>query len=80
MPIYEYKCQTCGAISELFVQGTDEKQSIKCLTCESTDVEKLLSVPNVMKGKAIARGRTCCGRTERCDTPPCSSGGQCHRG
>jgi putative FmdB family regulatory protein len=80
VPIYEYKCHTCGEISELFVQGTDAKQNIKCSSCESTDVEKLLSVPSILKDKASMPGHTCCGRTERCDTPPCSSGGKCHRG
>jgi len=24
-------------------------------------------------------GRTCCGRTERCDRPPCSDDGACKR-
>jgi hypothetical protein len=24
-------------------------------------------------------GSTCCGRSERCDTPPCSNDGKCQR-
>ena len=80
MPIYEYRCQTCGTISELFVHGADTKQIVKCPCCESTYLEKLLSVPNLMKEKTSTPGHTCCGRAERCNAPPCSSGNGCHRG
>jgi putative FmdB family regulatory protein len=79
MPIYEYRCKVCGATSEyLIVAGEDE--NISCKECGSTDVEKILSVASFMSGiSKRTPGQTCCGREERCETPPCSDGGTCRR-
>ena len=80
MPIYEYRCKRCGAISEyLIVTGKDE--DILCEDCGSSDMERILSVASFITGAPErAAGRTCCGREERCETPPCSDGGSCRRG
>lgn len=40
MPIYEYKCQACGQVSELFVHRRDDKPQ-KCPHCGSPELEKL---------------------------------------
>lgn len=79
MPIYEYQCKVCGATSEyLIVAGKDE--NISCKECGSTEVEKILSVASFMSGRSKRTpGRTCCGREERCEPPPCSEGGPCRR-
>jgi len=82
MPIYEYKCKDCGKISEFLVsvgQGTSE---IKCKFCKSKNLDKIISSSFVAtSGHIIGSqgGKTCCGRTERCDTPPCSDVGVCKR-
>ncbi len=78
MPIYEYKCQDCGQVSEVLIHGFDNKAT-KCPACGSHELTKLLSVPSVLKEESRHSGSTCCGRTERCDKPPCSSGGKCAR-
>jgi putative FmdB family regulatory protein len=74
MPIYEYRCRDCGTIFETLVRG----EVTKCVRCGSISLDKLLSVPAVLSA-ATARpaGHTCCGRDERCDAPPCSTGGPC---
>lgn len=77
MPIYEYKCQSCGQISEVLIHGFNSNKKLVCSKCGSEDLQKLMSVPNMVTEKPNAPGTTCCGRTERCDTPPCSSGGCC---
>jgi putative FmdB family regulatory protein len=79
MPIYEYRCKACGAISEHLI-GIEQDESISCKNCGGQDVERVLSVASFMN-RAIERapGRTCCGREERCETPPCSDGGTCRR-
>jgi putative FmdB family regulatory protein len=78
MPIYEYRCQSCGQVSEVLVHGFENGNPM-CPNCGSHDLDKLLSVPSVLKENSHHSGSTCCGRTERCDKPPCSSGGKCVR-
>jgi len=79
MPIYEYRCRGCGATSEYLIDvGKDE--NISCKECGSSEMEKILSVASFMTGvPERAPGRTCCGREERCETPPCSDEGTCRR-
>ncbi len=79
MPIYEYKCQSCGQISEVLVHSFNSTGNPRCPSCGGQDVERLLSVPSLVMEKGKPSGSTCCGRTERCDKPPCSSGGKCTR-
>ncbi len=43
MPIYEYECPDCGAVTEVF---SDQKQII-CLNCGATDLKKIMSAGNV---------------------------------
>ncbi len=78
MPIYEYKCENCGKVIEIFQKTIAEKPT--CPNCGSSELQKLLSSPGaVMMGGSTPAGTTCCGRTERCDTPPCSTEGICRR-
>jgi putative FmdB family regulatory protein len=79
MPIYEYKCQSCGHISEFLVRNLESSKKPVCLNCGSDDLQKLLSAPVLLTETANNHGTTCCGRTERCDNPPCSTGERCHR-
>jgi len=79
MPIYEYKCSNCGEIIEVF-QKTSVQQNLNCQRCGSNHLEKIFSIPgSVRVAGSTAKGTTCCGRTERCDTPPCSVGEGCRR-
>jgi len=48
MPIFEYKCQDCGAQFEKII--TSSSSGVLCLKCESPHVDKLLSVFAVAKG------------------------------
>jgi putative FmdB family regulatory protein len=79
MPIYDYRCRHCGEVYEVFVQKAESAQT-RCPGCGAEDMEKLLSSFSVTSHTPRTGGTTCCGREERCETPPCSSGGSCHRG
>ncbi len=82
MPIYEYQCKSCGKISEFLVGVTQGKAEIKCKHCGSRELNKIFSKSFISTGGNLIGsqgGQTCCGRTERCDTPPCSDGGICNR-
>ena len=79
MPIYEYKCQDCGEIIEIF-HKTFSPGLVTCKHCGSQKVDKLFSVPgSVIIKNNNPPGATCCGREERCDTPACSTGENCRR-
>jgi putative FmdB family regulatory protein len=78
MPIYDFKCGECGRVTEILIRDTDG-QEIKCPDCGGS-LEKLISSSTfLMKAASPASGRTCCGRSERCETPPCSTGEGCRR-
>ena len=78
MPIYEYRCRGCETTLEALVRGDG---MVTCPHCGSASLNRLISVPFVSSGQtARSAGRTCCGREERCDMPPCSEGDVCRRG
>jgi len=82
MPIYEYKCKNCGKVNEFLVGVGQENVEIKCNWCGSKELEKIFSRSFIsMSGRIVGsqEGKTCCGRDEPCDTPPCSDGGVCRR-
>lgn len=78
MPIYEYRCENCGEQVEVLVRSRTSA-SPTCPNCGSSLLEKLLSVPYVMKGERHPAGLTCCGQEERCESPPCSTDEVCRR-
>lgn len=77
MPIYEYRCSACGAEAEVLVRG--EAMPV-CPQCGAQLTKRLPSVPARVPSRVMREpGHTCCGRDERCDTPPCSvAEGCCH--
>jgi putative FmdB family regulatory protein len=78
MPIYEYKCPSCGQTTEVLVQGFFSPQTPKCPSCGHV-MERRLSFPILVNNRGSNSGKTCCGREERCEKPPCSDGKQCRR-
>jgi putative FmdB family regulatory protein len=75
MPLYEYRCRACSTKFEVLVRTSSR---VTCPHCGDSAVEKLLSTPAVLSGQtARLAGHTCCGREERCNAPPCSTGGSC---
>ncbi|WP_072867426.1 FmdB family zinc ribbon protein [Desulfofundulus thermosubterraneus] len=78
MPVYDFKCQDCGHIWEVNISGGSGYPE-SCPNCQSNSLTRLFPAPYVMKGSSRPAGTTCCGRTERCSAPPCSSGNSCRR-
>jgi putative FmdB family regulatory protein len=79
MPIYEYECSECGKVSEIMVGIGAQSDALQCKYCSSTTLNKILSFTSIATTSSRPRGRTCCGREERCDTAPCSTGDICRR-
>ena len=78
MPIYDYRCRECGKVSEIFLRSLDS-EAAKCPGCGSENLERLISASYMIRMDAPVSGTTCCGRTERCERPPCFTGDICHR-
>jgi putative FmdB family regulatory protein len=80
MPIYEYKCRRCGAVTEVLATSSRRPDDVVCRVCGGRHLEKTPSVPAVLSAsRPRSSGQTCCGRSERCQTPPCSTGDKCRR-
>ena len=71
MPIYDYKCQQCGKVSEVLVRNTEDP-AVKCSHCGSQKMDKLISASYMIKMAAPKSDATCCGRAEQCQTAQCS--------
>jgi len=78
MPIYEYRCRSCGAISEIWEGVGSRKDPLLCKHCGGANIEKVLSIARNVKNPR-PKGATCCGREERCGKPPCTSESRCSR-
>jgi putative FmdB family regulatory protein len=78
MPVYDFKCQECGKVTEFLLSGHADSRKPTCPDCGSQNLERLISAPSLLRN-APGSGATCCGRTERCETPPCSTNKHCRR-
>jgi putative FmdB family regulatory protein len=64
VPIYEYKCDDCGKITEL-LESSDSKGERKCAHCGSTKLAKQFSVFSAqVKPFDSAQGRE--GQSKKC--------------
>lgn len=63
MPIYEFRCLSCGHVFELLkLKKEDEGLEMKCPKCGSREAEKVLSRMNVARavgGKAKSTMKSC---------------------
>lgn len=82
MPVFEYKCKSCGSVSEILVGVTAEKPEVACIQCGCTDLIKLISTFSFAEGVAAGSARfpmasSCaCGR-EAGSSCGCGADGAC---
>ncbi|MFW6107480.1 MAG: FmdB family zinc ribbon protein [bacterium] len=55
MPIFEYKCEECGHVTEV-LERAGSRADHKCRKCGSSRMEKLLSAFGVGKGRSSSDG------------------------
>ncbi|HAJ27350.1 MAG TPA: FmdB family transcriptional regulator [Syntrophus sp. (in: bacteria)] len=70
MPIYEYRCETCGQVSELLVLGDGDP--ITCKKCGGDRLEKLMSAHSSLTtslGREAPLPGGCCGTPHSCGRP-----------
>ena len=44
MPIYEYRCQTCGDTFEKFLPSMTARQDFSCPACGSAQIKRAISL------------------------------------
>lgn len=78
MPVYEYRCGNCG--EQVEIRCPQGEATPTCPHCGSARLTRVYSAPYLISGGMRREaGKTCCGREERCATPPCSIGESCQR-
>jgi putative FmdB family regulatory protein len=72
MPLYEYACRDCDSQFEFLVRGDE---SPHCPQCDSTRLEKLLSVPAAHSTKSAELPLCAPHMAGGCGLPQCGQGG-----
>lgn len=72
MPIFEYKCGSCGTVSEFLVGVAKEKEKILCGDCGSSHMMKVFS-PMSFTVKSAESHSCACGmqRGDACEAVGC---------
>lgn len=64
MPIYDYRCEECGKVYDVFHKVKEVDEDIVCPDCDSRKHTRLLSAPSISMGAKQS-------------VPPCADGGCC---
>ncbi len=62
MPLFEYRCVTCGTLFEHFVRNTAVQEVITCPQCAGVEVSKQFStfgMKGASAGSSAASGDNC---------------------
>jgi len=80
MPIYEFRCNSCSRVFELFLPMDSSPEQI-CPDCGASAVRILSRTAGLLKSSvpgirnyesgSCDRSNPCCGREEPCDHKPC---------
>jgi putative FmdB family regulatory protein len=55
LPIYEFRCATCGKIEEFILSGNQEIE-MKCSACGGEELERIISRTNFVMGSSSSSG------------------------
>jgi len=73
MPVYEYKCETCGETFEELVSSEREEQHVRCLKCDGRDILRLFSVFGFSSESGFVSSSNNSGGCSSCSSKNCSS-------
>jgi putative FmdB family regulatory protein len=70
MPIYEYRCQECGGVTEALLKNRREVADVCCQRCGSGRLERaFLSAIAPVRTDTRPEAVPCCGERESCANP-----------
>lgn len=70
MPTFDYRCQACGTVYEVFHKVREVVEDVVCPSCHSTAYQRLMSAPMVQTAGMES------GSDSTCSTGSCC-GGSC---
>ena len=73
MPIFEFRCLSCGHVFELLSVRQDDTVEMKCAECQSGDLERVLSKVSYVKGSYSESGAQPKLTTKSCSGGTCST-------
>ena len=65
MPTYDYRCDQCGTVYDIFHKVREVEEDVVCPNCSSTRHTRLLSAPSI-KGSASREELPPCGDASCC--------------
>jgi putative FmdB family regulatory protein len=71
MPVYDYRCNDCNSLYDVYHKGHEVKEDVVCPSCGSAHHKKLMSVPVISMGSTSSR-------CESSKMSSCESGGCCN--
>jgi len=71
MPIYEFKCLECNDSLELLVMNSEDVVDLKCKSCNSRDLERIISSTSYSMAAGSGESTSITSQTREC------SGGSC---
>jgi len=72
MPTYDYKCNECGQVFEVFRRLSELDKEVNCPNCGSKKTERVFSIPYI-EGETVAGSEY--GKTEAPPTSPATGRG-----
>jgi len=73
MPIYEFKCESCGEEFEVLLKSRDEISGVKCPSCGSNKVSRLMSVVNsIISSSSKGGDKPRIVESHKCETGTCT--------
>ncbi|MCL6559774.1 MAG: zinc ribbon domain-containing protein [Firmicutes bacterium] len=79
MPIFEYRCKSCGTVTEILQGVTIEEVPVQCSNCGGTDLAKLISTHAVGHSTPRDREHSSCCNGEKKALADCIPGSCCGR-
>ncbi len=65
MPTYDYRCDACGKVYDIFHKVREVAEDVVCPSCGSPKATRLISAPRINAGSAPDQGGCgeagCCG-------------------
>ncbi len=56
MPVFDYRCDDCGSVYEVFHKVREKTEDVVCPSCGSTHARKQMSAPAVSMGGSTSSG------------------------
>ncbi|MDO5673327.1 MAG: zinc ribbon domain-containing protein [bacterium] len=60
MPLYEYRCRSCGADFEHLTTSISQQHSVHCPRCGGKEVQKQISASSSLRSTAQQAGAPSC--------------------